>query len=190
MRAGHVTNCVWTNLTTFAITIPKAAFPSSARMTTSFQLYDSPTVGYSSWGDDTSYFNLTGGTATLSAWEKKYGFDAPAHWSTRLPCEQVPCARACIEDNLDPDEGPYFQQPGKSKFKRCMAGCGISDLPRDKDAACITTNATDRAETPTGTGPPAEATTGGDADGAAPGRRAVAGGMVVGVLGWLAVWAL
>lgn len=174
------------------ITIPKDAFPSSARMTTSFSLFDSDTVGFSTWGDDSTAFNLTGGTATWSEWEVMNGWGAVAHWSTTLPCDKVPCARSCIVKHLDPAKGPYFQQPGKSDFKNCVEQCGVLGYGDYYRAECISANATEEAvgaaSATTSTGPSSTGTTDSDAGDSAPGRTEVGGGMIL-AMGAI-VWAL
>ncbi|KAF7551980.1 hypothetical protein G7Z17_g4624 [Cylindrodendrum hubeiense] len=68
--------CVATNLTTISLNIPADAFPD-VRMKVSYSLFRSEKVGFSTWGDQSTEFNLTDGKATLSDWEIKYGGGAP-----------------------------------------------------------------------------------------------------------------
>lgn len=136
--AGFIAPCVTTSLTAIPITIPADSFPSSVVMVAIFSLYDSPDVGFTTWGDDSTTFNLTSGSATISEWESKYGWDALADKADTLPCDKVPCARSCIEKYLDANDGPY--KPGSSDFDNCVDDCGLVARGED-DSECITENA-------------------------------------------------
>ncbi|KAK7421543.1 hypothetical protein QQZ08_009888 [Neonectria magnoliae] len=97
--------CVATNLTTISLNVPADAL-LDMRMRVSYTLFGSDKVGFSTWG---------GGKATLSDWELKDGWGAVNHWTTRLPCTSVVCARKCIEDHLDVDEYYWNQANGVKK---------------------------------------------------------------------------
>ncbi|KAK7414640.1 hypothetical protein QQX98_006497 [Neonectria punicea] len=119
--------CVATNLTTISLNVPADALPD-VRMRVSYALFGSDKVGFSTWGDQSADFNLTGGKATLSDWELKDGWGAVSQWTTRLPCTSVACARKCIEDHLDVDEYYWNQANGvKSAFRDCNVHRGECD---------------------------------------------------------------
>ncbi|KAH7133110.1 hypothetical protein B0J13DRAFT_626126 [Dactylonectria estremocensis] len=140
--------CVATNLTTFSINIPADALPD-ARMLVSYSLFGSSKVGFSTWGDQSTGFNLTGGEATLSAWERKDGWGAVSHWSSRLPCTSVACARSCVEEHLDVDEYYWNQANGvKAAFGDCVEGCpGLLGMGEYSSRTCTLTNATETSDT-------------------------------------------
>lgn len=140
---GLLEECVATKLTTFAINIP-ADMLSDVQMSLSYSLFGSDKVKFNSWGDQHTSFNLTDGGATLSDYEVKHGWDAVGHWSTRLPCTSVPCARKCIETYLDPLQY-YYAQPKKSEFKSCVGACdGVHAMGDYKTRKCITENASEK----------------------------------------------
>ncbi|KAH8714468.1 hypothetical protein BGZ61DRAFT_531088 [Ilyonectria robusta] len=134
--------CVATNLTTISLNVPADALPD-ARMAVSYALFHSDKVGFSTWGDQSTDFNLTGGKATLSDWEVKNGWGAVSHWTTRLPCTSVDCARACIEEHLDLNEYYYNQGSRKTAFEACVEGCpGLLAMGDYSSRTCTVENAT------------------------------------------------
>ncbi|KAH7153326.1 hypothetical protein EDB81DRAFT_453389 [Dactylonectria macrodidyma] len=140
--------CVATNLTTISINIPPDALPDT-RMLVSYSLFGSLKVGFSTWGDQSTGFNLTGGEATLSAWERKDGWGAVNHWSSRLPCTSVACARTCLEEHLDVDEY-YWNQANSDRaaFADCVESCpGLLAMGEYSSRTCTLTNATETSET-------------------------------------------
>ncbi|KAF7563322.1 hypothetical protein G7046_g794 [Stylonectria norvegica] len=170
--AGVLEECVATSLSTFVVNVPADAFPSG-RMKVSYTLSRSDLVGWSTWGDQSTLFNLTDGEAALSPWEVKQGWGAVSHWTTRLPCSSVPCARSCIEQYLDIDK-PTYTQPKKAEFSTCVQSCkGIRDIgdyssqncvmvdetagakstATDEAVASSTASATSSTASPTGAGP-------------------------------------
>lgn len=142
VTTGNIIDCIWTNVTSFAVTVPEDVFPSDVKMRTSYSLFHSPDVGFSSWGTGTTYFTLEDGTAVWSEWEENDGFSAASHWSTRLSCHQVPCVRSCIEEYLDASQ-PYYNQTHKSDFKACVEQCGPRDMGDYKNRECVTENTTE-----------------------------------------------
>jgi hypothetical protein len=103
---------------------------------------DPKEFNYTAFISDHLDFELEGGEAELSDWEKEHGWEIVAQ-GFQVPCSKVPCVRSCVEEHLDVDQGnSEYRQSNMDKFEECATECGVKERtdPESFVGECISEN--------------------------------------------------